>query len=484
MKIFYIDYENVNSQGLKGVRLLDEDAQVNILYSKKADNVKFDALSELMKSKAEIHLLPVHVGTPNALDFQLVTLLFLNYKAENLYYIISKDSGYDCCIKTAEENGAPGVRRFYDIATALREGSKQVAKPQQARSRQSDPKQGDQQTGSQLAGPQQASSQQTALQQVGDAQMPAQMPAPLPALSQEPSPGQVLSNPAPTDDAYIRADLTPAADVPVSADLTPADGPQISAGLTWADDAQGPADRAEFPVQNPDAEPADLPAPAQPQGELSQEASNLLSSADMSEGPDALQEIVFAEVKEEGDTYGAVLSREEETEQAHRSRRRRRSSRKPSSPAESAPSPVHDETPSEENAPESDHAEKPKAGRRRSRSKGTRSAGSGAEPQIREEDATVRTAEVQAAPAEKQEADPVSSPSGFPAKKVREVLNRRTGFVPDDRQTSLIRDVLQKAKNKQQFYTLMVRKFGQKEGLALYHTIRCAYNDLVAIESN
>ena len=119
MNIYYIDYENVSSQGLKGVEALTENDEVNLLYSKKADNVKIDILTMMMESKARIRFLPVHVGTPNALDFQLVTLLFLNYREGDHCYIISKDSGYDCCIKTAAENGAPNVARYPNIESAL-----------------------------------------------------------------------------------------------------------------------------------------------------------------------------------------------------------------------------------------------------------------------------------------------------------------------------------------------------------------------------
>ena len=119
MNIYYIDYENVSSQGLKGVELLTEQDEVILLYSKKADNVKIDILTMMMESKAKIRFMPVHVGTPNALDFQLVTLLFLNYKEENFCYIISKDSGYDCCIKTAAENGAANVARYPNIESAV-----------------------------------------------------------------------------------------------------------------------------------------------------------------------------------------------------------------------------------------------------------------------------------------------------------------------------------------------------------------------------
>ncbi len=119
MTIYYVDYENVTSQGLKGVENLTENDEVNILYSKKADNIKIEILTLLMRSKAQINFLPVHVGTPNALDFQLITLLFLHYKKENRYFIISKDSGYDCCIKTGIECGADTIARCENIEISL-----------------------------------------------------------------------------------------------------------------------------------------------------------------------------------------------------------------------------------------------------------------------------------------------------------------------------------------------------------------------------
>ena len=125
MNIYYIDYENVTSQGLKGIELLTEEDEVNLLYSKKAETMKIDMLTQLMASRANIRFLPVHVGTPNALDFQLITLLFLHYTEGNRYFIISKDSGYDCCIKTAIENNAPNVFRFPNIESAVNGGQKQ-----------------------------------------------------------------------------------------------------------------------------------------------------------------------------------------------------------------------------------------------------------------------------------------------------------------------------------------------------------------------
>ena len=136
MNIYFIDYENVTSQGLKGIELLTEADEVNLLYSKKAETMKIDMLTQLMASRANIRFLPVHVGTPNALDFQLITLLFLRYTDGNNYYIISKDSGYDCCIKTALENDAPNVFRFPNIESAINGGQKPKSQRSRRGSRQ------------------------------------------------------------------------------------------------------------------------------------------------------------------------------------------------------------------------------------------------------------------------------------------------------------------------------------------------------------
>ena len=101
MNIYYIDYENVSSQGLKGVELLSENDEVILLYSKKADHVKIDILTMMMESKAKIRFLPVHVGTPNALDFQLVTELGyrISKNESDRFVIVTNDTGFDAAVK-------------------------------------------------------------------------------------------------------------------------------------------------------------------------------------------------------------------------------------------------------------------------------------------------------------------------------------------------------------------------------------------------
>lgn len=387
MDIYYIDYENVNSFGLKGVHLLGDNSQVNILYSKKADNVKIDALTQLMMSKAEIHFIPVHVGTPNALDFQLITLLFLGYQSGNRYFIISKDSGYDCSIKTARENGAPDVWRFRDIESAVLGTEKHEA---------------------------------------------PSLPAPEAAFQEE-------------------------------AKNEGAEADSLTAALDKAENHTSPAAGDILVTILPDRE-ADVPANFQADSQMKVQAD-----AQTSPQPDAPTDTLPEPQSASGEQNPAEGSSQ------HRSRRRRRSSRK-TSQAHIAAQTAEEEGQARQNfSPEASDMQEstPKPEPDAASLKGQDAA-----PR-QNPDSSARQGQ-DAAPRQNQDNSPVRFPSG----KVSEVISRKCGFTPDDKQLMVISDVLRKAKNKQQFYSSIVRRCGQKEGLALYHTIRPAYNDLLAIEAD
>lgn len=96
MSFYLVDFENVKSDGLKGIDDLTKEDTVVIFYSDNADKISFDIHQSLVKSKAEIKLKKVNVGQKNALDFQLAA--YLGYAAakneKNNYYIVSNDNGY------------------------------------------------------------------------------------------------------------------------------------------------------------------------------------------------------------------------------------------------------------------------------------------------------------------------------------------------------------------------------------------------------
>lgn len=96
MRLFLIDYENVNSAGLHGIGQLSQQDRVILFYSQSANTLSFEIMDEMLAANLMPERVCIAQSGKNALDFQLVT--FLGYliaknKAEE-YYIISKDTGY------------------------------------------------------------------------------------------------------------------------------------------------------------------------------------------------------------------------------------------------------------------------------------------------------------------------------------------------------------------------------------------------------
>ncbi len=106
MTVYLVDFENVRSEGLKGVEQLTSEDKVVIFYSKNADAITFDVHTLLSKSSAEIETYRILRGGHNSLDFQLST--YLGYLVmENSYkeiVIISRDKGFLCVTNFWEEN--------------------------------------------------------------------------------------------------------------------------------------------------------------------------------------------------------------------------------------------------------------------------------------------------------------------------------------------------------------------------------------------
>ena len=96
MATYLIDYENVKSEGIKGIAQLSEEDRVVIFYSHNADTITFEAMDMIFNSKAQVSKYKILCGGKNALDFQLSTYLgYLIHEAKDSYfYIISKDCGF------------------------------------------------------------------------------------------------------------------------------------------------------------------------------------------------------------------------------------------------------------------------------------------------------------------------------------------------------------------------------------------------------
>lgn len=103
-----VDLENIHSPGIEGCEALSATDKIIIFYSKNANQLLIPQVLEIIHSKAAVEFQEVTVGTPSALDFQLVFHLGVlagRFRGKELCaYIISNDKGYDCVESYADSN--------------------------------------------------------------------------------------------------------------------------------------------------------------------------------------------------------------------------------------------------------------------------------------------------------------------------------------------------------------------------------------------
>ena len=125
--IYLIDFENVHSDGLKGIEQLGKKDKCYIFYREHAGVLTFNMHKRITESKADIFYVEAQVGMKNALDFQLVSYLgyMIREAPEEDYCIISNDKAFELvgrfwqdknvnvcsavCLEQAKESGD-----FYD----------------------------------------------------------------------------------------------------------------------------------------------------------------------------------------------------------------------------------------------------------------------------------------------------------------------------------------------------------------------------------
>ncbi|MCI2146464.1 MAG: PIN domain-containing protein [Clostridiales bacterium] len=117
MKYFFIDYENIKQDALKGIERLSEEDKVIVFYSEYAQTMTIPMHLQINNSRAEFSFKEVQVGHKNDLDFQLATELgcLVGSGIGDEYYIVSYDKGYqsvcrywqekDVCVKRIESLG-------------------------------------------------------------------------------------------------------------------------------------------------------------------------------------------------------------------------------------------------------------------------------------------------------------------------------------------------------------------------------------------
>ncbi len=109
MTFYYIDFENVQLNGLKGIETLEKKDQV-LIYCRETDIVRIKTALFRVEYKASVRCRIVNCVTKNALDFELISDLFMN-RRHGGKIIISKDKGFDAAVQKGLRNGVLCFRR-------------------------------------------------------------------------------------------------------------------------------------------------------------------------------------------------------------------------------------------------------------------------------------------------------------------------------------------------------------------------------------
>lgn len=107
MAIYLIDFENVHSDGLKGIEKLERSDECYIFYSEHAGVLTFNMHKKITESRAKIYYVEAQVGMKNALDFQLVSYLgyMLRENPEATYCLVSNDKAFELVSKFWQAKG-------------------------------------------------------------------------------------------------------------------------------------------------------------------------------------------------------------------------------------------------------------------------------------------------------------------------------------------------------------------------------------------
>ena len=105
-RVFFIDYENVDTNGLDGLSRLTSQDQVYIFYSEAHSRMSFGLHRRICESKSEFIYRKIKDKSKNALDNELMReaeMVIDDYKVD--YYIISSDKGYSSFVEEKVQSG-------------------------------------------------------------------------------------------------------------------------------------------------------------------------------------------------------------------------------------------------------------------------------------------------------------------------------------------------------------------------------------------
>lgn len=118
MNIIYVDYENVRESWISEIDNIDKNWKIYIIAGEN-DILHISNLEKLIETGVKFEVFTVKTGCKDALDFQLVVHLIAKYKKDNMYYIVSKDKGYEFAIEMAKKLGKENIERCDSVLEVI-----------------------------------------------------------------------------------------------------------------------------------------------------------------------------------------------------------------------------------------------------------------------------------------------------------------------------------------------------------------------------
>ena len=103
MVCYYIDFENVQLRGLRGIEEIEKKDKV-LIYCRETDIGRIKTALYGVNIKASVTCRIVNSTSKNALDFELISDLFMS-RSKCMRVIISKDKGFDAAIQKGLREG-------------------------------------------------------------------------------------------------------------------------------------------------------------------------------------------------------------------------------------------------------------------------------------------------------------------------------------------------------------------------------------------
>ncbi len=103
MAFYYVDFENVQLNGLEGLETLEKGDKV-FIFCREMDVNRIRSALKGISTKASVCCRIVNCVSKNALDFELISDLFMS-RSKCMKVIISKDKGFDAAIQKGLREG-------------------------------------------------------------------------------------------------------------------------------------------------------------------------------------------------------------------------------------------------------------------------------------------------------------------------------------------------------------------------------------------